>query len=109
MYKRQLEDLCDQIGLLSAGKILFAKDLDALKLGFCRVPVSYTHLDVYKRQPDLLHPRAPVRRENGRDGITPTNSICAAFFLLLLILQGLKRIEPVSYTHLTMVGTLFLS
>ena len=28
-----------------------------------------------------------------RDGITPTNSICAAFFLLLLILQGLKRIE----------------
>ena len=28
-----------------------------------------------------------------RDGITPTNSICAAFFLLLVILQGLKRIE----------------
>ena len=31
---RELEDLCDQIGLLSAGRLLFEKDLDALKLGF---------------------------------------------------------------------------
>lgn len=27
------------------------------------------------------------------DGITPTNGICATFFLLLVILQGLKRME----------------
>ncbi len=40
---RELEDLCDQIGLLSAGKILFEKDLDALKLGFCRVQAAYDH------------------------------------------------------------------
>ena len=27
------------------------------------------------------------------DGITPTNGICATFFLLLVILQGLKRMN----------------
>ena len=40
---RELEDLCDQIGLLSAGRLLFEKDLDALKLGFCRVQAAYDH------------------------------------------------------------------
>ena len=33
----------DQIGLLSAGRLLFEKDLDALKLGFCRVQAAYDH------------------------------------------------------------------
>ena len=40
---RELEDLCDQVGLLSAGRLLFEKDLDALKLGFCRVQAAYDH------------------------------------------------------------------
>ena len=40
---RELEDLCDQIGLLSAGHLLFEKDIDALKLGFCKVQAAYDH------------------------------------------------------------------
>ena len=40
---RELEDLCDQIGLLSAGRLLFEKDIDVLKLGFCRVQAAYNH------------------------------------------------------------------
>lgn len=40
---RELEDLCDQIGLLSAGRLLFEKDIDVLKLGFCRVQAAYDH------------------------------------------------------------------
>lgn len=40
---RELEDLCDQIGLLSKGKLLFEKDIDSLKLGFCKVQAAYDH------------------------------------------------------------------
>lgn len=40
---RELEDLCDQIGLLSSGKLLFSRDIDALKLGFCKVQAAYDH------------------------------------------------------------------
>ena len=40
---RELEYLCDQIGLLSAGRLLFEKDIDVLKLGFCRVQAAYDH------------------------------------------------------------------
>lgn len=40
---RELEDLCDQIGLLSAGRLLFEKDIDVPKLGFCRVQAAYDH------------------------------------------------------------------
>lgn len=41
--KSTVEDLCDQVGLLSAGRLLFEKDLDVLKLGFCRVQAAYDH------------------------------------------------------------------
>lgn len=34
---RELEDLCDQVGLLHQGNILFQRDIDELKLGFCKV------------------------------------------------------------------------
>ena len=40
---RELEDLCDQIGLLNDGRLLFEKDIDALKLGFCKVQAAYDH------------------------------------------------------------------
>lgn len=40
---RELEDLCDQIGLLSSGQLLFEKDIDALKLGFCKVQAAFDH------------------------------------------------------------------
>lgn len=38
---RELEDFCDQIGLLHQGKILFQKELDALKLDFCKVQAAF--------------------------------------------------------------------
>ncbi|MEM1484755.1 ABC transporter ATP-binding protein [Oscillospiraceae bacterium PP1C4] len=34
---RELEDLCDHVGLLHQGRILFEKEIDELKLGFCKV------------------------------------------------------------------------
>lgn len=40
---RELEDLCDHIGLLHKGKILFEKELDELKFGFCKVQAAYDH------------------------------------------------------------------
>lgn len=38
---RELEDLCDYVGLLHQGRILFEKELDELKLGFCKVQVVF--------------------------------------------------------------------
>lgn len=38
---RELEDLCDHVGLLHKGEILFSKELDELKLGFCKVQAAF--------------------------------------------------------------------
>lgn len=38
---RELEDLCDQVGLLHQGKILFQREIDELKLGFCKVQAAF--------------------------------------------------------------------
>lgn len=38
---RELEDLCDHVGLLHQGKILFERELDELKLGFCKVHAAF--------------------------------------------------------------------
>lgn len=38
---RELEDLCDQVGLLHQGRILFQRDIDELKLGFCKVHAAF--------------------------------------------------------------------
>ena len=43
---RELEDLCDQIGLIHRGRLLFERELDELKFGFCKVQAAY------KIQPD---------------------------------------------------------
>lgn len=34
---RELEDICDTVGLLHKGKMLFAKDLDSMKCGICKM------------------------------------------------------------------------
>ena len=34
---RELEDICDHVGLLHRGGILFSRDLDEMKLGMCKV------------------------------------------------------------------------
>lgn len=38
---RELEELCDHVGLLHRGKILFEKEIDELKLGFCKVHAAF--------------------------------------------------------------------
>lgn len=38
---RELEDLCDQVGVLHKGKILFQRDIDDLKLGFFKVQCAF--------------------------------------------------------------------
>ena len=39
---RELEDLCDHMGLLHAGKVVFAREIDQVKLGFCKVQAAFT-------------------------------------------------------------------
>jgi len=39
---RELEDLCDHIGLLHNGKIIFEREIDESKLGFCKVQVAFS-------------------------------------------------------------------
>ena len=39
---RELEDLCDHIGLLHGGKIVFEREIDESKLGFCKVQVAFS-------------------------------------------------------------------
>ena len=38
---RELEDLCDHVGLFHRGGILFEKDIDALRLGVCKVQAAF--------------------------------------------------------------------
>ncbi len=38
---RELEDVCDQVGLLHQGHILFQRELNDLKLGFCKVQAAF--------------------------------------------------------------------
>lgn len=40
---RELEELCDHIGLLHGGKILFEQELGSLKFDFCKVQAVYDH------------------------------------------------------------------
>lgn len=40
---RELEDLCDHVGLLHKGRILFERELDDLKLGLCKVQAVLPH------------------------------------------------------------------
>ena len=39
---RELEDLCDHMGLLHAGKVVFAREIDEVKLGFCKVQAAFS-------------------------------------------------------------------
>ena len=38
---RELEDLCDHVGLLHRGHILFEREIDELRLGFCKVQAVF--------------------------------------------------------------------
>jgi ABC-2 type transport system ATP-binding protein len=39
---RELEDLCDFMGLLHQGKVIFEREIDEVKLGFCKVQAAFT-------------------------------------------------------------------
>ena len=38
---RELEDICDHIGLLHKGKIIFEREIDESKLGFCKIQIAF--------------------------------------------------------------------
>lgn len=38
---RELEDMCDHVGLLHKGRIVFEQELDVLKLGFCKIQAAF--------------------------------------------------------------------
>lgn len=38
---RELEDLCDHVGLLNCGRLILERDLDAMRLGFCKVQAAF--------------------------------------------------------------------
>lgn len=41
---RELEEMCDHVGLLHQGALVFQKELDELKLGFCKVQAAFRPL-----------------------------------------------------------------
>ena len=54
---RELEDVCDQVGLLHQGHILFQRELNDLKLGFCKVQAAFRPLipeEVIRKELDVL-------------------------------------------------------
>lgn len=54
---RELEDVCDQVGLLHQGHILFQRELDDLKLGFCKVQAAFKPMiseEILKKELDIL-------------------------------------------------------
>jgi ABC-2 type transport system ATP-binding protein len=41
---RELEDLCDHMGLLHQGKVIFEREIDEVKLGFCKVQAGFREM-----------------------------------------------------------------
>lgn len=46
---RELEDMCDHVGLVHKGAILFEKELDELKLGFCKIQAAFRPVPDFDR------------------------------------------------------------
>jgi ABC-2 type transport system ATP-binding protein len=40
-HLRELEDICDHMGLLHQGKVIFEREIDEVKLGFCKVQAGF--------------------------------------------------------------------
>lgn len=58
---RELEDLCDHVGLLHQGRILFQKEIDELKLGFCKVQVAFKPMveeEILRQKLDIMQMEA---------------------------------------------------
>ncbi len=83
---RELEDLCDHVGLLHKGRILFEQELDDLKLGLCKVQAVFPEeinweshgLSVMneKRQGSMVH---LLVRGNADDTLTVLKNLGTPF------------------------------
>lgn len=63
---RELEDICDHVGLLHAGGILFSKDLDSLKLGMFKLQCVLQSKD----QIELIGAQFPILKQEQRGALT---------------------------------------
>lgn len=78
---RELEDLCDHVGLLHKGRILFERELDELKLGLCKVQA------VFKEEPDWKSTGLNIM-QNKRQGSIISLLVRGSAEETLAVLQG---------------------
>lgn len=50
---RELEDMCDVMGLLHQGRVVFEREIDAVKLGFCKVQAGFRTIPEKERLEQL--------------------------------------------------------
>lgn len=106
---RELEDLCDQVGLIHDGSILFQKDLDDLKLGFSNIKVAFAGdvdiesfgLDIMKKSQKGSVITLTVRGEAevNREILEKGNPIFCEVVPLTLEEVFIGEMEAVGYDH----------
>ena len=62
---RELEDMCDHVGLMHKGAIVFERELDELKLGFCKVQAAFKPLP----DMDRLHEELEILQLEARGSL----------------------------------------
>lgn len=106
---RELEDLCDQVGLIHDGSILFQKDLDDLKLGFSNIQLAFAGdvdiesfgLDIMKKSQKGSVITLTVRGEAevNREILEKGNPIFCEVVPLTLEEVFIGEMEAVGYDH----------
>jgi ABC-2 type transport system ATP-binding protein len=59
---RELEDICEHVGLLYQGGILFSRDLDSMKLGMFKVQIVFREAEDEKRITEMFEVVAKEQR-----------------------------------------------
>ena len=89
---RELEDICDHIGLLHRGGILFSRDLDEMKLGIHKLQCVFTPGTDYQKalegieilSKDLRGSLVTLTLRGGREEIESTvRGLCPIFYEIL--------------------------
>ena len=89
---RELEDICDHIGLLHRGGILFSRDLDEMKLGIHKLQCVFTPGTDYQKalegieilSKDLRGSLVTLTLRGGREEIESTvRGLCPVFYEIL--------------------------